>query len=175
MNEPSDVDDVEHVLRQTALLQIVSLRRHALERPPQRHRNSLGGNVSKHDALRDARSQQPESYEQVDRVGRQEPIPKQSQQKRIAGRRLFGASSSLPTKRSNQTKSQRQLSTSRATPNSRTVRRLPWLLVSRCERCKLRSTKLVPNRNTRPVTPQAHEFARHANLFCEACLSCMHS
>lgn len=95
LHEPRHIDDVEHVLRQTALLQIVALGRHALQRHPQRNGDALRRDISEHGPLGDARSKEPEPDQKVDRVGREEPVAQQSEEKSVAGGRLLGASSSL--------------------------------------------------------------------------------
>ena len=84
MNEPSDVDDVEHVLRQTALLQIVALGSHSLKRHPEGDGDGFRSDIAKDGAFGDARSEEPESNEEVDGVGGEESIAQKGEEEGVA-------------------------------------------------------------------------------------------
>ena len=77
------------------MLEIVALCSHALEREPQTDGDGFGCNIAKDGALGDARSEEPESDKQIDRVGGKESIAQESEEEGIARGCLLCASASL--------------------------------------------------------------------------------
>lgn len=95
MDKPCEVDNVKHVLGETALLQIVALGSHTLKRHPEGDGDGFRSDIAKDGAFGDARSEEPESNEEVDGVGGEESIAQKDEEKRVARGCLLCAPASL--------------------------------------------------------------------------------
>lgn len=84
-----------NLLRETALLQIMSLSSHALQGDPEDHSDSFRYHIAEDGALGDTRSEEPESNHEVDCVGCEKPIAKESEEEGVARGCLLCAASRL--------------------------------------------------------------------------------